>query len=247
MTTNADIPLPLDRTRSLSRVRPMTDSKVANASEQPARRPVEEELRAQNWEKILAQLTSFAWKHTGKRSWEHAQDLASEAIANAFARIDGWDPAREPLVGYLSRQVVGLATNSRRRKRNTFEVAMRTAVKTHGVRHDDGGKREIDFASDDTPADELLDQRRLASLYRDRLAQGFAGDENALAVLALFTEGVDGPAAQVARSGLTLPQIRAARRRIYRHAEALSEELAAELDGEDERATNEDEVSEDSP
>jgi DNA-directed RNA polymerase specialized sigma24 family protein len=229
VTTNADIPLPLDPARPLSRVRPMT---------------VEDELRSQNWEKIQAQLTSFAWKHTGMRSWEHAQDLASEAIANAFERIDGWDPARELLVGYLSRQVVGLATNSRRRKRNTFEVAMRAAVKAHGVRHDDGGKREIDFASADAPTDEVLDQRRLAALYRDRLTQGFAGDEAALAVLALFTSGVDEPAEQVARSGLTLSQIRAARRRIYRHAEALSQELAAELDSEDEPATNEDEEEE---
>jgi hypothetical protein len=221
VTTNIETPLPLDPVpRSKSTVAPMA---------------TDDALRKQDWGRILAQLTNFAWKFTGKRSWEHAEELAQEAIADAFARVDGWDPAKEELIAYLCRQVCGLAANSWRRKRNTFEVAMRAAVKAHGVSHD-GGRKELDVASGEEAADEVLDRLRLAEAYRARLTESLAGDETALAVIALFKEGVDSQTAQAERIGLTpsqISQIHAARRRVFRHAESVSKELAEELDSEE--------------
>jgi hypothetical protein len=112
---------------------------------------------------------------------------------------------------------------------------MQTALRRHGVRHDDGGRKEIDAPSGDDPTDEALDRRRLAKAFRERLAQRFGGDENAAIVVALFLEGAHSPAAQARASGLTGTQIRDARRRVFRHAKAVSAELGMELDADDAR------------
>jgi DNA-directed RNA polymerase specialized sigma24 family protein len=213
-----------------------------DATPPPSRVPgmtVEGELRSQDWSRIRRQLSDVAWRITGRRSWEHAEDLAQQAIADAYARIDGWDPAKEPLIRNLIRRVWGLATNSWRRKRNSFEVAMDVAFKSHEGEDDDEDDHEPDVASGDDGADDVLDRRRIAASYREGISQRLLGDEAAMAVIELLIDGVTNRAEQAARSGLLLAQVAAARRRVFYHAEQVSKELGLALDSED---ANESEV-----
>jgi hypothetical protein len=204
---------------------------------------VEEQLRSQDWEEILAKLTTFAWRHTNRRSWELAQDLASQAVADACAHIDGWDPAAEPLLKNLCRRVFGLATKEWRRKRNTFEVAMSRAVKQYGASID-GGRKELDVDSGEEPLDEVIHRRQVAAMFRTRMLAKLAGDEIALVVLEKMlnreeitpakgkASGLEEEQIQVVR-GLAATRIRDARRRVFRHAESVSAELAEELEEEE--------------
>jgi DNA-directed RNA polymerase specialized sigma24 family protein len=230
MTTQIEIPppppssprrrsAPLDPAADRTTVRPMK---------------AEEHLKNQDWKVIAKQLTSFAHRHTGKRSLENAQDLAQQAIVDALTRPDRWDPAKEPLMQHLCRRVWGLAANEWHRKRNSFEVAMRAALKSHGVSHD-GGRKEIDGRSDEDPLDEALDRRRLAASYRARLNERLAGDEPVMVVTTLFLERVDAPGDQATASGLTPAQVADARRPLFYHADKVSKELASEIDSEDDR------------
>jgi hypothetical protein len=229
------------------------ESGATTVSPMTARMTVDEQLRNQDWEEILAKLTTFAWRHTNRRSWELAQDLASQAIADACAHVDGWDPAAEPLLKNLCRRVFGLATKEWRRKRNTFEVAMSRALKQYGASVD-GGKKEIQVDSGEEPLDEMIHRRQVAEMFRTRMLAKLAGDEIALAVLEkmLHREEItpakgkasgfdadqirDGsaqaPPRQVVR-GLEAARIRDARRRVFRHAESVSAELAEELEEEE--------------
>ena len=202
----------------------------------------QEALRTQNWARVSKQLTMFAFRHTGKRSWANAEDLAQQAIADAYARADGWDPAKQPLMAHLCRRVWGLATNSYHHKRSSFEVAMQSALKSYGVSYD-GGRKEIDARSSDDPLDEVVDRQRLAAAYRTQLAQRLAGDETAMLVLSLLLEGTDTPLDQAKASGVPHARLAEARRRVFHHAKKVSKELADEIDSEDESDSCSDEVT----
>jgi hypothetical protein len=200
----------------------------------------EEQLRKQDWKRIRKQLAAIAFHRTGKRSWAHAEDLAQQAITEAYGRADGWDPAKQELIVHLALRVRGLATNSWRRHRTTFEIAMSVAKRRHGVRHEGEKGKEIDAPSEDEPIDLALDRRRMADLFNRRLAERLAGDEIALTIVALLKEGTSEPEEQAEAAGLTRAQVRDGRRRLFRHAENVKRELSRELDAED---TEEQEVS----
>ena len=180
----------LDRDRASSRVRAV----------KPADHRESQALGSQDWGRMQANLAAFAFRRTGRRSMEHAEDLAQDAITKFLARPEGWDPAKEPLLKHLSKRVIGLASNEWSRKRSTLEVAMET-------REDEA----MMVAGDDDPTDEVLDRRRLAAQFRARLEARLAGDENALAIVVLMTEGIDSPAGLHEASGAHV-RARSARR-----------------------------------
>jgi len=78
----------------------------------------------------------------------------------------------------------------------------------------------------------VLDRRRLAESFRARLSARLAGDEIALAVFEKIIDGEEITPSNADASGFAPGQIRDARRRVFRHAERVSSELAAQLDGE---------------
>ena len=187
-----------------------------------------------DWRRLKAQVSAYAFRRTGRRSWEHAEDLAQSAIVQHLTRPAGWDPAHESLLKHLCKRVIGLASNEWHRKRSSFEVAMRWR-ELAALPVDDGGQ----------PADEVLDQRRLAAQFRARLEARLAGDETALTIIVLMTEGFDTPAALQKASGLPLAQIREARRRIFYHAKLVAEELGEAMDAELDASPAEEDEEED--
>ena len=210
--TTIECPMPreptLDRTRASSTVPRMSR---------------EDQLRDQNWERITAQLTTFAWNRIRRRSWETAQELAQDAIAAAWAKNDGWDPEKEPLLKHLSKRVIGLASNEWRRKRNSFEAKMSYERLA-----------ELPAAIDAPTPDEELDRRRHSALFSERLSARLAGDELATMLVTLMTEGIATPRDQASATGRAIADIREARRRVFYNAGEVSKELAKELDIEDE-------------
>ena len=181
---------------------------------------VEEQLRAQDWGQISAQLTMMAWRCTHRRSWQLAEDLAQDAIAEAFDIRNGWDPSRVPLMTYLGGLVFRLTRAEWRRHRNALEIAL----------DDDSLDEPTDNLPGNTPSPETQVARRdlVAKLF-ERLAARLHGDEAATTLLRLFAEGVELPADQVKASSLTLDEIRSARRRLFHHAEKVRHELNEEL------------------
>jgi hypothetical protein len=201
------------RARALDRARGSTTVRAVDAGTR---------LRTEDWGKIQAQVTAFAYRRTRRRSWEHAEDLAQAAITQLLSRPSAWEPAKEPLLKHLCKRVISLASNEWHHKRSSFEVAMEKSE-----------LEDLEVADDGEAIEEVIDRRRLAAQFRARLEQRFAGDETALAVIVLMMEGLDSPAALAKASGLPLPQIVEARRRIFYNAETIAAELGHEIDAGD--------------
>jgi hypothetical protein len=219
-TTDWVPPPPSSRLRAGRAARPLT-ARVhggIGAREMTA----DEELRAQDWPRITAQLTAIAFKRTRRCGWETAQELAQTAITRAFVHGTGWDPRKGPLMGYLVAQVIGLARNEARRRRNACEVELDNEV-------------EALVPNDDEPIDDVLDRRRYAARFRERLLATVAGDREATVVIGFMEKGTAKPGDLVLASGLTLPQVEDARRRIRYQAERITAEMSLEIEEEDRR------------
>ena len=121
MTCSEQLPQPLELRRG-GCGRGSVDH--ARVSPTVRRMSADAQLRSQDWKRLTAQLTAYAWKRTGRRSWQLAADLAQDAITQAFTTPEAWDPAKEPLLKNLARRVIGLASNDLRRRRNSFECAL---------------------------------------------------------------------------------------------------------------------------
>jgi hypothetical protein len=186
-----------------------------------------------DWPRLKAQLTAYAFGRTGRRSWDRAEDYAQSAITQFLERPESWDPARDSVLKHLCKRVIGIMSNDWHRKRSSFEVAM-TPRKLRELEVDEGGE----------PADELLDRRRLAAQFRARLEERLAGDEIALTIVLLMTEGFATPKALENASGLKEAQVGEARRRIFYHAKIVSKELGEAMDAEDDEPPREDEEEE---
>ncbi len=216
-------PTTLDRKRPAPYLAPMGQSR-------------EDLLRNQEWAKISARLSAYAFKRIRGRSWQLAEELAQEAIAQAWAKKDGWDPAKEPLLKYLAKKVIGLASNEYKRKRNSFE---RLAYRDYD--EEDVEDPINQFPSDADPPDELLHRKRVAAEFRDRLTKRLAAKPIALEVITLMEEGITTPLAQRAATAHSIEEIRDARRQIFYHVAILAKELSLELDANDDAADDDDE------
>jgi RNA polymerase sigma factor (sigma-70 family) len=198
----------LDRPRSSSTVRPV------NAANR---------LRGQDWEKLRAQLTAFAHRHTRRRSWELAEDLAQTAIADVTTRPEGWDPAKEPLLKHLAKRVISAASNDWSRKRTALEVLFTPSE----------GEEAPDAEDEQDAIEDVIDRRRVAARFRAGLDELVAGDEDAAIVVAEMAEGRDTPAAIAKASGLPLARVRDARRRVFYQAKALAKQMGDAIDAAD--------------
>ena len=183
-------------------------------------------LDAQDWASITAKVAKYAYKKTGKRSWRNAKELAQDAIFKTLEHPESWDPENEPILKHVCLRVFSILANSRRLKRNTFEVAMCLHPDPEGVEDD----------RDEGSLDEKLDQNRQGEMFRSRFAMENEGDEIAGVVIELLMRGVFKPAAQAAESGATIEQIRAARRRVFARHDNITAAMARELDDEEEVA-----------
>jgi hypothetical protein len=167
-------------------------------------------LATQDWATLRVKLKAYAWKATAKRSWEHAEDLAQDAIALAFKpSTPEWDPAVEPsFFRYLTGLLRGLLSNERRLKRTTHEIA--TGEKTlHAV---------VDRAS--SPEEIVIRRQRVQQLLEALHARA---EEDPLRgdVAYCFARGVDGAEEQAEEMGQLVEDVRRARRRLYDLAEAI--------------------------
>ncbi len=181
------------------------------------------------WMRLKGQLTAYAFGRTGRRSWDRAEDYAQSAITQFLGHSELWEPERESILKHLCKRVIGIMSNDWHRKRSSFEVAM-LPQKLRELEVDDGGE----------PADEVLDRRRLAAQFRARLEERLAGDEVALTVIVLMTEGIATPKALENASGLKEAQVGEARRRVFYHAKIVSKELGEAMDAEDDESSRED-------
>jgi hypothetical protein len=184
-------------------------------------------LRAQPWGLLQTQLTAIALKRIRGRSLPDAQDFAQGAITDAYRAIDdgGWDPEKGPLMSFLVARVVSAAGNERRRKRNTCEVCLDEEVVRE--EEEESGKFEKFLAEDRPAPDEQLHRLRVAATFQELLLARLAGDEIALALLALMRDGLDTPRDLADAAGRTLEEVREARRRIRYHADRITKEQSA--------------------
>lgn len=206
MTTPDVTPPPSSGVRVRSRV-----DRASVPLHTPRAMKVDELLQNQNWPRITAQLAAIAKKRARRIAWATAEDIAQTAIARAFAHGTGWDPAKGPLMGYLVAQVIGLAANEARRRRNVCEVELDAEV-------------EEMLEGDEEPIDEQLDRRRRAVTMHDALFARLSNDNLATMILTLMKEGIATPADLARATGHTAKEIDAARRRIRYLADRLSEE-----------------------
>ena len=177
---------------------------------------VDEHLRGQDWELIREQLTAFAYRRIRYSSWERAQDLAQEAITQAFEagrrarHYKVWDPASQGLMDYLTSRVIGLAANSLRRHRHCGEVAL---------------DYEAEQVTSGALPDEQIDRRDYARRFREALYARIEGDELARELADLMSDGVVGEGKLSQATGRSVAQIRAANKRIQRHTRHVLESL----------------------
>jgi hypothetical protein len=181
------------------------------------------------WTRLKGQLTAYAFGRTGRRSWDRAEDYAQSAITQFLANPEPWEPERETILKHLCKRVIGIMSNDWHRKRSSFEVAM-LPRKLRELEVDDGGEA----------TDEVLDRRRLAKQFRARLEERLAGDDLALTLIVLMTEGIATPKALEKASGLNEAQVCEARRRIFYHAKIVSKELGEAMDAEDDESLRDD-------
>jgi DNA-directed RNA polymerase specialized sigma24 family protein len=181
----------------------------------------DELLRAADWEGLRARLAAFAYRRTGKRSWERANDVAGQAIADACEH-GAWDPDHEPLEKHLVKRVMSLASGEMRRKRSSLEVRMQYAPEWE------------DVGSDDEPTDDVLHQRRVAKAFADRLEARLENDVEATLLLPHLSDGVTASTALAEATGLSFEEVRAAQKRIRYQAAIVAQELSTELDSEEE-------------
>ena len=183
---------------------------IVQAPSTVARVDVERALAEQDWQRITAQLTAFAFKRIHRRSWEIARDLAQDAIAQAFA--GGWEPAREPLRRFLCKAVVRLALGDWRRKRTSIELAL-------------GDDVLLELPDEGESLEARTLKRGWIEALHVRLEERMSSDVTATKVLALMIAGVERPHDQAEASGVSLEDIRRARRRLFDAAERVATDL----------------------
>ncbi|MGO8994535.1 MAG: hypothetical protein ACLQVI_14550, partial [Polyangiaceae bacterium] len=172
-------------------------------------------LARQDWVTLRKNLKLYAWKATGSRSMDRAEDIAHDAIARLWEDAGvRWDPQAEPnLFRFLTGLVRGDLSNERRLKATTdVDLPGPQAVEALRDKSEPGAETLLIRAES---------VHRIFSPLRERTAS----DAVASAVVDLFARGIDGAADQVEASGHSIDDIRRARRRVFDHVAAIKREL----------------------
>jgi hypothetical protein len=166
-----------------------------------------------DWGEVMAKVIAYAHRLLARRRRDRAEEIAQEAIAQLF------DPARTHLAAETQHEiemvlcglVKGLVSNDRRRKHHQHEVQVR---ESHRDNVGDGRA---------SPEDLLAEQQERA-LAISQLRARVANDEVGVQLVELFASGVDEAQAQSDASGAPIETIRNARKRVFRHADAIARE-----------------------
>jgi DNA-directed RNA polymerase specialized sigma24 family protein len=199
-------------------------------------------LARQEWGPLRKKLKLWAWKATGSRSMDRAEDLVQDAVARLWQDAGvRWDPQIEPnLFRFMTGLIRGDLSNERRLKATSSEVL---APNKASDRDDDKDRREDDERQKPIEAygDGGQGSAEALLVQRERLHRGFAAlrertadDEQGATVAALFESGVSDAAEQAAASGYSIDDIRRARRRVFDHAAAIGRERAQEREEDEE-------------
>jgi DNA-directed RNA polymerase specialized sigma24 family protein len=177
-------------------------------------------LRRQNWSDLHARLTTYALRRTRARDVRDVEDIVQEAIAHAWdPEYQRWDPSREPeLLRFLMSHVNSIVANgygTQKRRKPVRDPEKALAFKPALA---PTPERALELA-------DLAD--RAATMLRERLAASAdaLGDQ----LLTLFEEEIAAPAEQAQATARPIDDIRFARRRVFRHADAVRTELGIAL------------------
>jgi hypothetical protein len=179
-----------------------------------------ERLREQDWGKLSVRLTRYAFACLRKKRWADAEDLAQEAIANAFdPKLPGWDPEVDPeVIDFLKRSVRELASIGRKRRVRADEAA--DVLQAHEQERGHVGTIEETFARN---------QRGFAIVDRIRANVG-TSDPRVLALLDLLLVHVDTMAEQAVHMDCTMDEVRSVRRRLGTQVKKAEREVDAIAD-----------------
>jgi DNA-directed RNA polymerase specialized sigma24 family protein len=186
-------------------------------------------LDAIDWRTVFPKLTAYAHRRLARKNPQRAQELAQDAIAQLYSPSERlWDPDAQPdVLFFLCGLVNGLVANDRRRKHRTSEVHV-------------SERKYASYASPAPSPEDALAELQERALAMAALRRHVANDEIASSIVEMFSDGLDDPAAQAARSGLSITQIRNGRKRVLRAVDAVALEMA---ERETERDEDEGEVA----
>jgi hypothetical protein len=161
----------------------------------------------------MAKVTSYAHRLLARRRRERAEEIAQEAIAQLF------DPARTQLDAETEAEILlvlfglvkGLVSNDRRRKHHQLEVQVRES-------------RRDNIGDGRASPEELLAGQQERALAISQLRARVANDDVGAQLVDLFANGIDEAQAQSHASGASIETIRKARKRVFRHADAIARE-----------------------
>jgi hypothetical protein len=170
-----------------------------------------EALRGADWGRRRAILTRWCFVALQKRSWEDAEDVASEAIARVLDPVYAdWDPTKEPLRKHLENVARGILSN-RRRTRRTWEVpTTRDEIEERVAEHD---------------AENHVAEQKLAADVLAAVCARVEDDALAREVLALYARGVESLDEHAFALDAPKHEARNARRRLQTHAYAATRAL----------------------
>lgn len=167
----------------------------------------------QDWGTMFAKATAHAHRLLAYRRRARAVEIAQEALAQL------WDPARAQLAAETEEEILlvlfglvrGLVANERRRKHHEHEVQIKDYVRDRVADR---------YAS----PEELLAEQQERAFAISELRARVANDEVGARLVELFASGVDEAHAQSVASGAPIETIRNARKRVFRHADAIARE-----------------------
>jgi hypothetical protein len=170
-------------------------------------------LASQDWAELRKKLKAYAWKATGCRSMDRAEDLAHDVVARLWTDAGvRWDPMIEPnLFRFLTGLLRGELSNERRLKRTSNEIL--------------AGDETIEAVGGVETPETLLMLRQETTRVFGALRERTAVDPVGATVAELFANGIDGASEQAEASGTPIDDIRLARKRVFRHAEAIKRDM----------------------
>ncbi len=172
-------------------------------------------LDAVDWADVIPKVTLYAHRRLGRslQAKERAKELVQDAITQLYdpARVR-WDAESEPDIAYvLCGLVNGLVMNERRRASRTREQVVED--------------RKLNaYAGGQTP-EELLDIEQQRAQGLAMLKGRVANDAEATVLVDLVARRIDEAGEQARESRIPLRDVRNARKRMFRAAEAVALEM----------------------
>jgi DNA-directed RNA polymerase specialized sigma24 family protein len=181
-------------------------------------------LAHEDWAAHSRLMTGYAYKLVWKRSWAIAEELAQAALERFYEGAwQRWDPSARTLRSFLLGLVFDEHSNWAQKKSTTAERLL--PKKKEGKKQPRLPRRPTD--ADDSP-EAIVARKERAGIVRSRLEERLSDDEDARKLYAMFLEGVDAPAEQAEHAGMDIERVRNARKRVFRHIEAIEDELDEE-------------------